>query len=100
MNIVELQVLEWKQVDGHRARACSGIVFASIFLIEVLINCNNAVDYVRLVTQKAASGRMMDLDAEEVMFVIKIIDLDAEVFAEKAMVAFFLKLIKVVFIQQ
>ena len=38
-------------------------------------------------TQKAASERMMDLDVEEVVFAVKIIGLDAEMSADKAMVA-------------
>ena len=38
-------------------------------------------------TQKAASKKMMDLDVEEMVSAMKIIDLDAEVSAEKVMVA-------------
>ena len=34
----------------------------------------------------------MDLDAEKVVFAVKIMDLDAKMFAEKAMVAFILRL--------
>ena len=37
--------------------------------------------------QKAAFEKMMDLDAKEVVFAVKIIGLDAEVSVEKAMVA-------------
>lgn len=36
--------------------------------------------------QKSAFEKMMDLDIEEMVFAMKIIDLNAEVFAEKIMV--------------
>ena len=47
----------------------------------------DTVDCIRLVTQKAASEKMRSLDTKEVVSVMKIIDLDAEVSTEKIMVA-------------
>lgn len=38
-------------------------------------------------TQKTTSEKMIDLNIKEVVFTIKIFDLDAEVFAKKAMIA-------------
>ena len=47
----------------------------------------DTIDYVRLMTQKAASEKMKSLDAEEVVSIVKIIDLDSKMSAEKIMVA-------------
>lgn len=45
------------------------------------------VDYIRLMIQKAAFEKIFDLDAKKKVFVIKIIDLNVELSAEKIMVA-------------
>lgn len=51
-----------------------------------------AIAYIRLVTQKAISENMIDLDTKEVVSIVKIIDLDAEVSAEKTMMVLISKI--------
>lgn len=46
------------------------------------------IDCICLVTQKAASEKIIDLDTKEVVSAMKIIDLNIEVSAEKTMVTF------------
>ena len=43
-------------------------------------------------SQKAIFEKIIDLDAKEIIFVIKIIDLDAKVFAKKIIVALIFKI--------
>lgn len=50
------------------------------------------MDYVYFVIQKATFEKMINLDVEKIVFVIKIKDLDIKVFAEKTIVAFVFKI--------
>ena len=50
------------------------------------------MDCIRFVIQKVISKKIMDLNIKEMVFAIKIIDLDAEGFAEKIMVALIFKI--------
>lgn len=52
----------------------------------------DTIDYVRLVIHKAFFEKMMDLNIEKVLFVVKIIDLDTEIFIRKKLVAFLFKI--------
>lgn len=48
----------------------------------------DAINCLYFVTQKAISKKIINLDAEEVVFAVKIIDLDVEVFTKKRMMVF------------
>lgn len=76
-------VFEYKQVHSYRTYTNSRIVFTSIFLIKILIDCNSVIYYIRFVVQKAAFEKIIDFNLKKTVFVIKIIDLNAKVSAKK-----------------
>lgn len=52
----------------------------------------NTIDCIYFVIQKAISKQMINLNAKKIVFAIKIINLDAEMFIEKVIVAFVFKI--------
>lgn len=79
-----MSTAEW-QLDQKRANCYQAYIDFCVYF-EFCIQVNT-VDCIRFMTRKTVFKKMMDLDAEEMVFVMKIIDLNAEVFAEKIIVA-------------
>lgn len=69
MNIIKLQKLKWKLIDGCETFVDSGISSAGNFLIKDLTDCDSAINYVYYVTRKIIVEKVISLDTK--MFVMK-----------------------------